>query len=164
MKKYLWLMLLFALVGCAKSGNGGGPGGDGSGRPGGGNDPEGFYHGKPAKYWLDHPKSDQADMALALAIKDKDEEVRKGAIKALGDLGPEGKKAVPTLTGYLKDPDTNVRKSAAQVLAKIGDAGKPAYPQLQELLKDPDDGVKEAAVDAIGQCVGAEAKPLMPQL
>jgi HEAT repeat protein len=52
-------------------------------------------------------------------LKDKDEEVRRYAAKALGNIGPKAKEAVPALIEALKDENLDVRYYAQEALNKI---------------------------------------------
>ena len=56
---------------------------------------------------------------LAIALKDKNEDVRESAAVALGRIGSAAEKAVPALTEALKDKDGSVRGNAAEALKKI---------------------------------------------
>ena len=82
-------------------------------------------------------------------LKDKCEWVREATAKALGKIGSEARKAIPTLTELLKDEEWSVRGAAATALGNIGPEAKIAIPSLTELLKDEDDYVRRAAVDAM---------------
>ena len=52
-------------------------------------------------------------------LKSKDWSTRANAVRALGQIGPEAKAAVPALIQALKDEDYDVRESAAGALEKI---------------------------------------------
>lgn len=56
---------------------------------------------------------------LMKLLKDKDSDVRRAAVDALGKIGPNAKAAIPALTVLLKDKDGWVRKAAAEALEKI---------------------------------------------
>jgi HEAT repeat protein len=53
-------------------------------------------------------------------LGDKDAQVRRQAVKSLGDMGPEAKEAVPSLIKAFGDPDAGVRFFATNALGKIG--------------------------------------------
>jgi hypothetical protein len=53
------------------------------------------------------------------AIKDKEEDVRGAAATALGQIGPDAKRAVPDLIALLKDERKPVRTQAIRALEKI---------------------------------------------
>ena len=56
--------------------------------------------------------------ALIAAAKDKNADVRRRVINALGEIGDE--RALDTLTQALKDEDAAIRRSAAMAIAEIG--------------------------------------------
>jgi HEAT repeat protein len=85
--------------------------------------------------------------ALIEALKDDDEDVRRAAAGALGEIGDP--QAVPALIEALKDDDEYVRRAAVGALGKIGDLQ--AVPALLEALKDRDEYVRWAAVGALGE-------------
>src|SRR5260370_375431 len=72
----------------------------------------------------------------AAVVKDakKDGLVRKKAIESLGDMGADGKAAVPSLIDAVKDPD--VRLDAVIALGNIGPAAKDAVDALKDAAGD----------------------------
>ena len=86
---------------------------------------------------------------LIEALKDEDWCVRYFAAIALGDIGPEAKKAVPALIEALKDEDENVRGNAAIALGKIGPDAKDSVPALIEALKNESEWFRDHAKDAL---------------
>jgi HEAT repeat protein len=78
---------------------------------------------------------------LMAVLNDKDKNVRKHAVLALGEIGiPE---VVPALIDATRDEDWTVRMGAIAGLDKIGDErGKPA---IKALVKDPDFAVQMRA-------------------
>jgi HEAT repeat protein len=62
----------------------------------------------------------QAVQALTEALKDRSPNVRRAAVKALGQIGAEARSAIPALQKSLKDPDDGVRLSAEKALQEIG--------------------------------------------
>jgi len=75
---------------------------------------------------------------LVTALRDKDENVRKSAVLALGRIKSE--EAIDPLIAMLKDQDWFTRLTAAAALESIGDdRGREA---IKPLLKDPDMVVK----------------------
>jgi HEAT repeat protein len=71
---------------------------------------------------------------LVTALKDKDENIRKQAVIALGRI--QDPEAMEPLVEMLKDPDWFTRLTAAAALEKIGDdRGREA---IKPLMKDPD--------------------------
>jgi HEAT repeat protein len=83
---------------------------------------------------------------LTAVLNDKDKNVRKHAVQALGDIGtPE---AVDLLIEATQDEEWEVRMAAIGALDKIGDErGKPA---IKALIKDPDFAVQMRAERIIG--------------
>ncbi|MCP9453139.1 MAG: HEAT repeat domain-containing protein [Nitrospira sp.] len=71
---------------------------------------------------------------LIAALRDKDENVRKSAVLALGRI--KSQEAIDPLIEMTKDPDWFIRLTAAAALESIGDErGREA---IKPLLKDPD--------------------------
>jgi HEAT repeat protein len=62
--------------------------------------------------------------------------VRVGAARALGEVGPAAKEAVPALIAALKGMDDGVRESAASALGRIGPAAREAIPALEAAARD----------------------------
>jgi HEAT repeat protein len=91
---------------------------------------------------------------LADTVKDKgaDVSVRRKAIEALADLGPQAKSAVPVLINALKDRE--VRVQAAEALGAIGPDAKEAIPALKtasELKGGRNRDIRQAATKALKQ-------------
>src|SRR5262249_1432168 len=63
--------------------------------------------------------SPKAVQALIETLKDKDVEVRKNAVLALGRIGKGGKAAVSALRNALEDDDVDVRGAAALALGRM---------------------------------------------
>ena len=83
--------------------------------------------------------------------------VREEAVRALRDLGPQAKSAVPALIEVLQhDPNADVRLTAGGTLGAIGPGAKAAIPSLTKALKDPDPHISRTAAWALGR-IGAEA-------
>jgi len=82
---------------------------------------------------------------LIAVLKDGNKDKRKGAIKALGEIGDA--RAVEPLITALKDKVAYVRKVAAEALGKVGDAR--AVEPLVVALKDYNQGAVEA-LDRLG--------------
>ena len=85
---------------------------------------------------------------LVKDLNDQRADVRINAARALGEIGPEAKAAVPALIETLKDEEASVRSSAAFALSRIGLA---AVPALSEALKDEDRNVRGSAAVALDQ-------------
>jgi HEAT repeat protein len=65
------------------------------------------------------PGAKPAVRALAVALRDPDEEVRKLAAEALGRIGPAAKEAVPFLIPAMKERNPAVQRAAAAALKQI---------------------------------------------
>lgn len=131
--------------------------------------------------------------ALQAALGDKDIEVRKNAVSALKEFGPE---MAPILQAALADANSDIRLLAAAGLAQwpehveaavafilkecqrdpsassagvppglpeIGAHGKPALPLLRQALRASQDGIRRWAADALGN-IGPEAWKALPDL
>ncbi|WP_161791866.1 HEAT repeat domain-containing protein, partial [Candidatus Jidaibacter acanthamoebae] len=98
------------------------------------------------------------------ALKDKDENVRRGAAKALGNVGVgHGDIVIPALINALKDDNKYVRSRASQVLGKVGVGhGEIVIPALINALKDED--VRSRAAKALGKVGVGYADVVVPAL
>lgn len=99
-------------------------------------------------------------------LKDKDENVRLAAAKALGKRGSDPV-VLSALLEALKDPDPDVRRAAEESAKKVREAAEKAtrgyVARLAELLKDKDAGVRVMAAKALGT-LGPSAAPALPAL
>jgi HEAT repeat protein len=73
---------------------------------------------------------------LVINLQGSDPDVRYRAARALSDIGPEAKDAVPVLIKCLKDRSPDVRFEAALALGAIGQAAEAAIPAISECLKE----------------------------
>jgi HEAT repeat protein len=84
--------------------------------------------------------------------------VRRRAIAALGELGPDARMAATALIQLLSDENTLLRRWAAAALGEIGPTAPSAIPALIEALREND--VKNRAVTAAAlQKMGSRAVP-----
>lgn len=113
---------------------------------------------KTTKEKATHEEKSVSQWILLLA--DKDTVIREDAAYHLGLIGPEAKKAVPTLIRTLKDKSPRVCKRAFEALEKIGPA---AIPELIEALKDKNKKVRSMAASALGK-IGPKANKAIPAL
>jgi len=99
--------------------------------------------------------------SVVQALKNRDEDVRMGAAKALVEIGDAT--AVEPLIQALKDEDVSVRWYAAEALGEIGDAR--AVEPLIQALKDKGVSVRRYAAEALGKIGDARAvEPLIQAL
>ncbi|MBY0231833.1 MAG: hypothetical protein K2W96_21305 [Gemmataceae bacterium] len=99
------------------------------------------------------PNFDEARNALAAMLRvDKSAEAREGAVLAIGDVGPDWRKACASLAHALKDEAREVVRAGAASLLRMGNEAKDAQAELQALLADPK-GDTVARVDA-ARCLG----------
>jgi HEAT repeat protein len=98
---------------------------------------------------------------LIRALKDKDSQIRKLAVEALGEI--RDTRAVEPLIQVLSDNDSIVRGEAADALSKISDIR--AVEPLIQVLSDNDSNVRCKAALALGEIRDAKAsKPLIHAL
>jgi HEAT repeat protein len=82
--------------------------------------------------WANRPATEDIGRLIE-RLADEDDDRCREAAKALGDLGPEARAAVPYLRAVLEDDDPRVRLPAATALWKID---RQAEPLLRELGQD----------------------------
>jgi HEAT repeat protein len=70
------------------------------------------------------------------ALKSPEVNVRREAVKALGEIGPESKEAVPELIEALNDEDVDL--VAVWALGQIGPAARAAAPAITQWLEKVD--------------------------
>ncbi|MEA3470343.1 MAG: HEAT repeat domain-containing protein, partial [Thermodesulfobacteriota bacterium] len=89
---------------------------------------------------------------LIIALKDKEDDIRKKALQALGKTGdPRG---VPSIVAALKDENPDIRFESAAALKRIGNEG--AVKPLINALEDESAEVREIAADAL-MAIGSPA-------
>ncbi len=95
---------------------------------------------------------------LLEALEDRNATVRRPAVSALAQLGPDAAGAVPALAGLLLDPDRNVRELAGYALQVIG---APAVKALGDAMAAGDNNAQGAAVKALRLITGSlrQAEP-----
>lgn len=99
--------------------------------------------------------------ALERAFRaDPDQEVRRIAGKALGDIGEP---ALPILVNALRNGDGAMCEVAAQALVDLGPKAAPAVPALIEVLRSETRLARASAADALG-AIGPAAAPSVPGL
>jgi HEAT repeat protein len=95
-------------------------------------------------------------------LKEGDENTRAEAAEALGDLGPDGKPALPAVLSALGDEGERVRQNALRAIIAIGPDEKAIQP-LTNSLKDSDNIVRALSANALGQ-LGSLARRSVPAL
>ncbi|HYT91622.1 MAG TPA: HEAT repeat domain-containing protein, partial [Gemmataceae bacterium] len=73
------------------------------------------------------------------AKNDPDADVRRAAIKALGDIAPDATKTVPLLMEALKDKSATVKLAAVGALGQYGPEARSALAALRELAANKTD-------------------------
>jgi HEAT repeat protein len=105
-------------------------------------------------------------VALMRSLHDRDDGTRLRAAKALGDLGPAGKTAVPALIEALHDADPDVRHQALQSLRRLAPATKPTEAEVAihvQDLRDADPAVRLHAVKSLAR-MGQALPAALPAL
>jgi len=107
---------------------------------------------------------------LSDQIINKRRDLAAWALRAMGNIGPDAKSAVPTLRAALKeemkakdDEPHRLAKSVLQTLAGIGPDAKDAIPEIGRFLADPKEPIYVEAVKALG-AIGPAAKDQLSAL
>ena len=103
-----------------------------------------------------------------LTIKKSDDEsgVREGAAKALGEIGPTARKAIPALIETLqqaKDSDYGVRIGCIEALGKMGNHAKHASTLLKRYLTDENEFYR-VEIAASLWAIDGDPRPVLPVL
>lgn len=100
--------------------------------------------------------------ALTRSLKSKDPSVRYYAARAIGEIGPAARSAIPVLIKMMNDTglDSNVGMAATDAFGRIGPE---AIPYLMKALKDRDVETRSNAASALGD-FGPAAKDAVPLL
>jgi HEAT repeat protein len=108
------------------------------------------YQGKPLSEWMK-------------MLKDEDLIKKYAAIKAIGELGPEAKEAIPILIETIremKDRDKRILFACNQALLGMG---KEIVPHMIALLKDDTWEMRRGSAWVLGK-LGPDAKDAVPAL
>ncbi len=89
--------------------------------------------------------------ALARALRDSDQTVRRAAGITLFIYGAAVKHVVPELLAALDDDDLYVRRTAAAALSNVGDHGRLAIPRLSALKNTDDALLRSWVVEALNR-------------
>jgi HEAT repeat protein len=95
-------------------------------------------------------KDPQGLSRLLAALGDPDEEVRRAAVRLVGELTSRDIDALPQLMGSLGDPSAKVRAAAALAIARVKPDAVEAVEPLTPLLADSDPEVLINAAIALG--------------
>jgi HEAT repeat protein len=93
-------------------------------------------HGKPVSHWVE-------------SLQDRDAQVRRQAVKVLGNAGPVDPAVLPALTRAVSDRDAAVRCAALQALLKIGPDARAAVSAVEVCRNDHDPRVRALAVKTL---------------
>lgn len=106
-------------------------------------------------------KSDEAERACMVGVKDEDAMVRAAAARRLSSVGEGGPHVVAALIAVLDDEDRFVRFGAAEALGWFSVKSASAVPALRERLRV--EKYPGAFAKALGD-IGSAARPALPQL
>jgi HEAT repeat protein len=101
---------------------------------------------------------------LMSGLSDPDPKVRRGALVALGRIGPEAEEALPLVQDALNDPDETVRSSAVTAFGRITPEAGAAVPVIARLLADPTAQVRDAAIATLIQAGAAAMDHMLGML
>lgn len=100
---------------------------------------------------------------ISARFQDANPIVRADTAHALGELGRQGKAAVPILTRVLRDSEGSVRAEAARALSQIGPEASEAVPALIKALKDSHAETRAMSAKALSS-IGSATKIALPHL
>jgi HEAT repeat protein len=103
---------------------------------------------------------------LTFQLLSRDPSLRLRAAKALGDLGPAARAAVPALVAALADTDGDARRGAIAALRLIQPGAPPPEALVRAIaldLRDPDANFRLLAARALGR-IGPPAVIALPDL
>jgi len=87
-----------------------------------------------------------APQLRAMALNDKNDEVRIEAIRTIGSFGDRN--SLPALYVVLNDANKDVRKASISAMETIGEK-KSSYPLSDRLARESDDEIKKSLIDAM---------------
>lgn len=103
------------------------------------------------------PNSENKITELTQLLQNPDEQIRRQAIKNLGQMGPDAAKTLPFLHQALKDSDFVIRLEAAIAIGFIGTKEETEF--LLPLLDDEIDAVRFQVISAIAFLGDPRATP-----
>ncbi|MFA5975562.1 MAG: HEAT repeat domain-containing protein [Elusimicrobiota bacterium] len=98
---------------------------------------------------------------LQKALGDSNFFVRQRSAEILGRLGPNAKRAAPTLVDLLKDAQPDVRTAAEITLIQLG---ADAVPALSEALRREPEAHRKILIVTLGKCGPEAVSPLLLEL
>lgn len=122
--------------------------------------------GSAAHALADGPFFEERTMALPSLIeimKRRSDPGQFHAARAIGNMGPRAKAAVPALSGALANPEGGVAAATAVALGAIGPDAAPSVPALRKALHHSSQNVRRRAVIALG-AIGPGAKEALPDV
>ena len=112
----------------------------------------------------DDPVMQEVVAGLTAVVGDADVRVRRSALIALTELGPEARAALPAVLRILREEtEPATRKVAAEALGAFGPAAAAAVPDLVAALADKNEYTREQVVRALG-AIGPKARAAVPAL
>ena len=97
------------------------------------------------------------------ALSSDNEAVREAASRALDEIGPEARAAIPNLLKSLKNREAAIRRAAIEALGNMGSKARKTAPHLAGALRDKSAAVRASAAEALAK-VGARADVALPAL
>jgi HEAT repeat protein len=99
-------------------------------------------------WWAADPRQEALAVLLEL-LRNKNDDMRYGALSVLASIGPSARRAVPHLLRALRDSECSVRAQAARVLGIVGVRDRVACLALTRALEDEDKEVRIQAALAL---------------
>jgi HEAT repeat protein len=103
---------------------------------------------------------EDATVALAHAMSDRDTELRARAARCLGSIGPAAADALPHLRAALTDPEPEVRREAAKALWLVGEDRSGVAVLVRDLAGGSRWGTRRFAATTLGDMGEAGAEGL----
>ena len=100
---------------------------------------------KESRYGTTSADTSRIVQALIGALKDSNVEVRRAAVRSLGNF--EDRSAAPALRESLRDSDAEVRAAAVEALGDLHDVA--SADAIAALIKDPNKDVRSHAIEAL---------------
>ncbi|MBQ9537464.1 MAG: HEAT repeat domain-containing protein [Desulfovibrionaceae bacterium] len=99
---------------------------------------------------------------IVAGLQDPEPAVRRTAIEAFLNLGPDAEHVLPQILSSAQDPDKDVRMAVVNLLGHI--AQPSVLPYLMAALHDEDDWVRIRAIEALGYARCEEAIPSLSEI